>query len=157
MTCYGEGDILSENGAAGDVVFDVEPVMPSDRYRFDPVQMVLERMVELTPDEICYGTRITPTATTTGEDSGEKVVDVCGEHVPICVLPGLHTRWAQRRGHVMVVVGRGLMEDGGGTGICGGGAASDNRRDDNKDRGHHPLTITRGALHIVFEVASATA
>lgn len=144
MTCYGEGDQLSEGGASGDVVFDVEPVMSSDRYRLDSTQLVLERWVALTPNEICYGT-VVGEGGACGEVADEgKVVDVCGEAVVVRVPPGLHIRWgAGGDGNVMVVVGRGLVEE---VGESGG--------ESDSDTGAHrqPHQVTRGALRIVFDV-----
>ena len=84
---YGEGDQETEHSEPGDVVFEVIPEMPSKEYRIHPTRKVLQRVVKITPHEMCYGTVCNK------ESIPSKTVDVCGCTVHVPIRPRLYERW----------------------------------------------------------------
>ena len=79
--CHRQGDQLVPDGVRGDVVFGIDTVMPDETYRIHPTRKVLQRLVRLDPEEVCYGV------------DGSRAVEVCGTEVPLCVPPRLYETW----------------------------------------------------------------
>ena len=119
--CCQEGDQAHGGDVRGDVVFTVDAIMPDDEYRIHPTRHVLQRLVWLSPEEVCYGI----------STSAERVVDVCGEQVGISLPAKVYETWNADRlhtpkeaspanememrfdsGHVIVVPRTGLITTG---------------------------------------------
>jgi hypothetical protein len=84
--CCREGDQVEPGGERGDVIFRIEVTMPDTEHRVHPSRRVLQRLVWLSPEDVCYGVVA----------SDERHVVVCGQTIPLVLPQGLYRHWQPR-------------------------------------------------------------